>query len=553
VGDGAGPRAVNALVQRFSDPIESGSLRPIAAALRGGAIAVGLIMVILGRHPVGLAALLGAAVLVGGLALWRTLPALQRFEVDPVPALLIETFGTLVALVISGGFASPFTLYLGAPVLLLAVASGFPWALVVIGMSAVPLAIQHATRADADLGVAAQWAMLMLGAAGAGWVSRRALIQAEEEHDRTLGRVQQLGHVNAMLSTLHDLVRSMPAPLTVDEIVGVIRRQLDELFDADAVALLLADGGGERWRPVYAEGVRVPAELRSDQLPAPLRERGPHQRPIVVDELAPGEGLWSHARSGAYLWLWLRGQPSGILALEHEQPQGTPADQHDTLERLSVPLALAIDNAVWFTRLRTLGAEEERQRIGAALHDRFAQDLVYIAMSLDRTVARHPDDDELGRLRTDVRDTLADLRETLRELRLRVTEQHDLRSVLRDHLDRFATRFGVVTSLETVGEPSRPAMPIEQQLLRIVEDLVNLAQREAAATTIRVVHETAPGRLRIVVADDGRGLPASDLGAEATQRLAAVRERADAVGATVDVDTVRDEGTTVVVTVRELW
>lgn len=535
------------------DPPESGWLRPVATGLRVGAIGVGLLMVLLGRRPVGVVTLLGAAALLAGLALWRTVPRLQQLPIEPVPALLVETFGTLVALVLSGGWSSPYVLYLAAPILLLAVVVGFVPAVAVIVVVAVPLAVRGFGEAEVDAAAATQAATVLFGAAGAGWVARRALRQVEEEHDRTLGRVQQLGHVNAMLSTLHDLVRTMPAPLTVDEIVGVIRRQLDELFDADAVALLLADGGGERWRPVYAEGVRVPAELRHADLPLPVRDRGPHQRPLVADEFAPGEGLWDDARSGAYLWLWLRGQPSGLLVLEHARAGGTPPDQHDTLERLSVPLALAIDNALWFTRLRTLGAEEERQRIGAALHDRFAQSLVYIAMSLDRGVDRHRDDDELERLRKDVRETLADLRETLRELRLHVTEEHGLAAVLDDHLERFGSRFAVATSLTVTGDPVRPALPVEQQLLRIVQDLVNLAQRESGASSVRVTYETAPGRLRIVVADDGRGQPVAELGTEAQERLAAVRERADAVGAAVDVETVRDEGTTVVVTLRGLW
>lgn len=86
-------------------------------------------------------------------------------------------------------------------------------------------------------------------AVGVGLVARRVLAQAEDEHSRTLGRIQQLSHVNALLSTLHDLVRSTPAPLTVEDVLQVIRAEIDELFDADTVLLLLADEGGAGGAP----------------------------------------------------------------------------------------------------------------------------------------------------------------------------------------------------------------------------------------------------------------------------------------------------------------
>ena len=49
-------------------------------------------------------------------------------------------------------------------------------------------------------------------------------------------------------------------------------------------------------------------------------------------------------------------------------------------------MALAIDNARWFGRLRTVGADEERTRIARDLHDRIGQSLAYLAFELDRIV-----------------------------------------------------------------------------------------------------------------------------------------------------------------------
>src|SRR5690606_24081342 len=156
----------------------------------------------------------------------------------------------------------------------------------------------------------------------------------------------------------------------------------------------------------------------------------------------------------------------------------------EVLERMSAPLGLAIDNAVWFQRLRTLGAEEERHRIGATLHDRFAQSLAYVNMELERLATTHPDDAELSRLRGGVQNTLADLRETLRELRMRCTEDKGLVTVLGEHLDRFGDRFGVVVDLDADDATARVPLSVENQLLRVAQDLLQLAQREMGATAI---------------------------------------------------------------------
>ena len=219
---------------------------------------------------------------------------------------------------------------------------------------------------------------------------------------------------------------------------------------------------------------------------------------------------------------------------------------------MSAPLGLAIDNAIWFQRLRTLGAEEERQRIGATLHDRFAQSLAYVNMELDRLSASHPDDPELSRLREDVRATLADLRETLRELRMRCTEERGLGPTLAEHLERFGERFGVIVDFDAAEDLTRVALSVENQVLRVAQDLLQLAQRESGATAIGVSLIAEPGRLRLVVRDDGRGVPEEQLGHEAAGMLSLVRERADAIGGLVDVMTRPGEGTEVAVTVRGL-
>lgn len=344
-----------------------------------------------------------------------------------------------------------------------------------------------------------------------------------------LGGIRELGRANALLSSLHDVVRSMSSPLSVEELIPAIRPQLQELFHPEVLVLLAGDPTVGRMTRVHADGCRLPASLEPDELP-PVLGPGPRGRPQLRDDLGPGDAFGEESRSGAYVWLFSRGRTAGLLAMEHSEPLGLSDAASDTLERLGLPLALALDNAVWFRRLRTLGAEEERQRLGATLHDRFAQSLAYVAMTLDRAGKRHPDDQELQQLRTDVRTTLGELRETLRELRLAVGEERSLEEAIGEHLERLEDRHGVIAELEPAAAPLHAPNGVAQQLLRICQDLTSLAAAEQGATRVVVALEQRPGRLAMEVRDDGRGKPEQELGMEARSRLSGVRDRVEAIG-----------------------
>lgn len=517
--------------------------------LRAGAVAFALILIGTGQQPVPRVLLMTGAVVLLLFLIWRALPRLGA-DAELGTVLRLEPALAVLIVLVTGGWTSPFGLYLAIPLLMLGLAAPRVAVAVLIAMIAVltlheVVDVQPAVTAEITSQI-----VIMLVAMVVGIVARRLDTSADARYSQTFGRLQELSHVNALLSTLHDLVRSNPAPLTVEDVLGVIRSELDELFDADAILLLLADEGGRWWRPVHSEGVTVSGEVAYPDLPAPLLDIGPTTRPVQLSHLPLGGGLTPQARSGVYLWLWSRGQASGLLALEHHRHHELASVELDMLDRVSAPLSLALDNAVWFRRLRTLGAEEERQRIGAQLHDRFAQSLVYVAGELDRAARRHPDDEPLRRLQRDVRETLEDLRETLRELRLRCTDEQGLVPTLQTYLERFGDRFGVVTSLDAPADLVRPPLPIENQLLRIAQDLAALAQRESAATVLNVRLMSEAGRLRMVVADDGRGTPEDQLQSEAARILSGVRDRASAIGGLVDVRTRSQEGTEVAVTVR---
>jgi signal transduction histidine kinase len=247
-----------------------------------------------------------------------------------------------------------------------------------------------------------------------------------------------------------------------------------------------------------------------------------------------------------YVRLTSRGQVVGMLGLEH--PSSGRYDAHDAilLSGLAEVLALTVDNARWFGRLRTLGAQEERIRIARDLHDRLGQWLTYVSMELERIVAEdEPVTADLFRLQSDVQSALDELRETLRQLRSGVTDQKPLAVVAQDVVNRFAERADVATTLTVVHPEDRVSVPVENELLRILQEALTNVDRHADAEHVDVVWDVRGGEFELVIADDGRGFESAKGVRDSAYGLVGMRERADVIGARLQIDSTPGAGTTV--------
>jgi signal transduction histidine kinase len=523
---------------------------PVGAWLRWGALAFSGVLIAAGERPVDATWLLLAGGLLVALAMATTLTDAHQGR-HAGQWLVLESALTVLAVLLSGGWASPWGLYLAVPVLGVVLAAGAPGVVLPVAAVAVVAGTESLRGVVATPGQTLQLVLPLLVTTAVGLAGRRTVAAPAPGNQRHgLGGVQQLGHVNALLSSLHGVVRSSPAPLTVEDVLGAVQGELEELFEPGAIVLLLSGSQGRWWRSVDVVGATPVGEVAWADLPAELHDAGMRDEPLVVSHLGRGSGLTPEARFGIYQWLFSQGRPAALLALEREEPRDV-ADAHlETLARMATPLALALDNAVWFRRLRTLGAEDERQRLGAQLHDRFAQSLAYLGLELDRAATRHADDAELRLVRDEVRRTLLELRATLRDLRLRCSEDRGLAAVLAEHLPGVQDRTGLQIDLDVSEGFPRLALPVEDHLLRVVQELLAFAQAQVDATRVVVRLLAEDGRLRVVVRDDGGGVEEAALDRESAGLLSGVRDRADAIQALVDVRPRPGEGTEIAVTLR---
>ena len=494
--------------------------------------------------------------LYAGFRILRPLPRPDARQVPPA-AIAGELAVALAAVAMSGGFGSPYVFVMLVPVLLAGFTQGYPGGFAAAVAASVPLLVVGATISSARVPTeTASQVILVYAATGAlAGYARRLFVDAAAEQASFEHRVSSLTEANALLSQLTSVALTLPSSLDLRDTVTAAMGHLRQLFEFTGAAVLVLDAATGTWRAEGVTGLPGPAPMTTSQLPPPLLRlalrngsRVPAAGAVAEAQLDPAggrPGLWPETNSGIYAPLVARDHLVALVALERVDAAGFEPRDADVLSGLAEPLALAIDNGLWFDRLRMLGAEGERDRLARDLHDRFAQGLAYVNLELDR-LSRHPaPGPQLVELRQQVQGLLGDVRETLRQLRSRVSPTAGLADLLTAELPRFADRTG--TTARFAAEPATPRLPVtvEQELWRISQEALDNVERHAKATALDVTW-TCDGRHgRLVVADNGAGFdPAGVItAASGTSGITAMRERANAIGARLLVDSHPGGGT----------
>ena len=239
----------------------------------------------------------------------------------------------------------------------------------------------------------------------------------------------------------------------------------------------------------------------------------------------------------------------GLVSIETVEPGRYTAQDEALLAELAEPLALAVDNAMWFARLRTVGAEAERSRIARDLHDRLAQSLVYVGFELERIDGAQGGTTELGALRDIVRGVVSELRETLYQLRAIVSEEEPLDAVAAGYVERFVQRTGIPVSFTSNSGGKRLPLRVEQELWRMLQEALTNVERHSQAHHASVSWLIAGNRAELEIRDDGRGFKVHQVARERFG-LVGMGERADGIGAHLTIDSEPGAGTRVLVEVE---
>jgi two-component system, NarL family, sensor kinase len=80
-----------------------------------------------------------------------------------------------------------------------------------------------------------------------------------------------------------------------------------------------------------------------------------------------------------------------------------------------------------------------------------------------------------------------------------------LSATLGRYIEGFGTRTGLKITLKSCDRVDQLSLPLQQTLLRIVQEALTNVYRHASATRVSVHFRCGRKRLRLVISDDGQG------------------------------------------------
>ena len=196
----------------------------------------------------------------------------------------------------------------------------------------------------------------------------------------------------------------------------------------------------------------------------------------------------------------------------------------------------------------------ERNRIAREIHDNLAQDILGISVQLELVSRLMPAAAEtakghLDRARMLVRNSMTEARRYVWDLRSEELQKKDLPAALADTTRRLAADAGVETVIDVTGPVQPLPVQIETNLLRIGTEAVNNAIRHAQASRIQVALNFDTHSVQLNVSDNGRGFDPASQVADGHFGLIGMRERADAIGGVLTIQSADQRGTQITVNV----
>lgn len=498
------------------------------ALVRASLLTVGLMLAL--AHGLRLTSLMWILVLaVAALGPGLVRRRAQRDSRDAsgeVLALVGESVLAALAVLFTGGAASPLLPYLIAPALAAGFCDGASVRLPIkLLVPTAALATLLAGRSLVALpvvpgGYVPAVSLWVLLATGAGLIS--AWVERLLRRDHASEKVTY-ATAYRLLAQLRPVARKLSTGLGIAPLGEDLLRQLGKVTGAEAAAVFTVTEGGQLSPLAFTH-----AELVA-------RERD-------VTGTGPCAVAWRRRRlvlrksaSRVTLALPLQMGPQGIgvvrLELSHEPEQS----QIQAVAGILAEGGLRLGSAFLFDEVRELATAEERRRIAREIHDGIAQELASLGYRIDDLASRdrsaapgYPPISPLLELRADLNRIVDDLRLSIFELRSEVERHGGLGAALSDYVRTVGSDSAFTVHLLLDETPARLPADIEAELLRIAQEAITNARKHAAATNLWVTCRVTPPAALLIIEDDGTGLENPTRGGFGIEIM---RERAARLGA----------------------
>jgi two-component system nitrate/nitrite sensor histidine kinase NarX len=378
-------------------------------------------------------------------------------------------------------------------------------------------------------------------------------------------KTERLEAQRTRLAALYESAAFVARAETLDALAQGIARQVRQVARADASAVRWSDEANRKYLLLASDC--LPQAVVDAELCIPTGDclcgqpqGGAMTRVIPIQPEGPASPLGHCAREGFQTIISvpvrLHERMVGELDLFYREPRQLSDDDRALLETIASHLAGAIEALRAAALQRETAVAEERSFIARELHDSIAQSLAFLKIQLGllRSDIRSGEaariDKTLGELDVGVHESLGDVRELLVHFRTR-TNSEDITPALKTTLQKFEHQTGLATHLDIEGDGMPLPADVQVQVLHVVQEALSNVRKHAQARAVWVEVQQTP-QWRVEVRDDGCGFDPDGAGPGETHvGLRIMRERAQNIGATVEVASVPGSGTCVVLKLPE--
>lgn len=399
---------------------------------------------------------------------------------------------------------------------------------------------------------------------------REAKGTAERARREERRRRREAERRRQIAESLTTVLAALNSNQPVDEVLNYIAEQAIELLDTQAVGICQLTGDPQALvlkashclPQTSGTGAHLPAGTQALERAMKLRQvvKVPC---LTANPAAPPTGPCDQEPFRALLAapIILQDEAYGGAAFYYSRPRSFSDEDVELAIVFSNQIAQAIENAQLREQIQEAAATAERNRLARDLHDSVTQALfsaTLVAETLPRIWQRDPDEarEGLEELRDLTYGALAEMRTLLLELRPSALLETELDDLLVQLSQAITSRAQLPVRMDIAPSPPLPE-DVQVTFYRVAQEALNNAIKHAEASELTVSLEVTPpvpgqqedgwqGRVELRVRDDGQGFkadstPASCLG------LGIMRERAEAIGASLSIESQVDEGTEVIV------
>ncbi len=201
--------------------------------------------------------------------------------------------------------------------------------------------------------------------------------------------------------------------------------------------------------------------------------------------------------------------------------------------------------------LEQLTISRERNRLSRELHDTLAHTLSALAVQLDAVLSTWHEIPDKGKstleqMLTATRNGLNETRRALRALRASPLEELGLANAIRALAEDVAARANIALALEVPENIDDLAFDVEQGFYRVAQESLENVIQHAQATRLSVSLIKKDNQLTLTIFDNGKGMDKKHLSDAHGLGIKGMMERADLMGAAIQIDNPPGGGTMII-------